>query len=446
MKGKSFTLPVLAVLVVMLVSLPLNAGAQGTDTAPGQQPPVNLTDPSISGTAVEGQTLTADSGNWSGPSITYGYQWQRCSTSGDACSSVDGAVDSTYGLGSSDVGATISVVVTASNKNGSTSVGAAASAVVGPVPAPAPAPTPTPTPAPAPAPTPTPTPTTASSGQMIFGDDFETVYPTASGLNPNAYPAESGNGITSQGTWAMLTGNGTIANAVPPSPGSGSRAVQASIAAGAGSGGWAQWWRHIQLGADYYYGMMWYFPAGWTDPAPNSWEVSLEFNYHPYIWGAPIGLAIHGDVMKVGVQTGYCAFQQSCQYTNNGDYENGSGNIGGGSPWFIIPKGQMNTGVWHEIVLHIHWAADSTGYIEGWWKRKGDSTWTKTIDQRGFPTVQWGTDIVSGAVYTPSNIDGATTNDHFGFYRDPANAPADTYNFDNFQVGTSFDTVAAALP
>jgi len=41
--------------------------------------PVNLDLPDISGTAQDGQTLTAGSGGWSGaPTITYGYQWQRC--------------------------------------------------------------------------------------------------------------------------------------------------------------------------------------------------------------------------------------------------------------------------------------------------------------------------------------------------------------------------------
>ena len=119
MKGKSLTLPVMALFGAMLVALPINAGAQGQDTAPGQQPPVNTTGPSISGTTVDGQTLTADPGVWSGVSVTYSYQWQRCGISGDGCSSVDSAVDSSYGLGSSDVGSTLRVVVTASNKNGS---------------------------------------------------------------------------------------------------------------------------------------------------------------------------------------------------------------------------------------------------------------------------------------------------------------------------------------
>jgi hypothetical protein len=41
--------------------------------------PVNVSPPTITGTAEVGQTLTAQTGSWSGPGTpTYSYQWQRC--------------------------------------------------------------------------------------------------------------------------------------------------------------------------------------------------------------------------------------------------------------------------------------------------------------------------------------------------------------------------------
>ena len=79
--------------------------------------PVNTSPPTVSGTAQQGQTLTADSGSWSGTApISYTYQWQRCSP---GCSNISGATNSTYLVAAADVGATLRVAVTGSNSSGS---------------------------------------------------------------------------------------------------------------------------------------------------------------------------------------------------------------------------------------------------------------------------------------------------------------------------------------
>jgi Concanavalin A-like lectin/glucanases superfamily len=94
-------------------------------------PPSNTAPPSISGTTIDGQTLTASTGTWSGtPPISYAYQWESCDSSGGACSSISGATGSTYVLGDGDVGNTLRVTVTASNSGGSASATSAASAVI----------------------------------------------------------------------------------------------------------------------------------------------------------------------------------------------------------------------------------------------------------------------------------------------------------------------------
>jgi hypothetical protein len=77
-------------------------------------------DPSISGSAVVGETLTGDQGEWSGTKpITYAYQWQRCDSKGESCDPISGATKTTYKLVSNDLGSTIRFRVTASNKDGS---------------------------------------------------------------------------------------------------------------------------------------------------------------------------------------------------------------------------------------------------------------------------------------------------------------------------------------
>jgi alpha-tubulin suppressor-like RCC1 family protein len=93
--------------------------------------PSNTAAPAITGTAQDGQTLTAGTGTWTGtPTISYSYQWQRCNTSGAECASIAGATGETYTLGNSDVGATVLAVVTAKNSLGSASAASLPTAVV----------------------------------------------------------------------------------------------------------------------------------------------------------------------------------------------------------------------------------------------------------------------------------------------------------------------------
>jgi len=82
-------------------------------------PPSVVKDPSISGSAIVGETLSGDKGTWSGTQvITYSYQWMRCDSNGDSCEAISGATKTTYKLVSDDLGSTIRYRVTASNKDG----------------------------------------------------------------------------------------------------------------------------------------------------------------------------------------------------------------------------------------------------------------------------------------------------------------------------------------
>jgi len=94
--------------------------------------PSNTSLPSIAGSLIDGQLLTAATGGWSGTGpISYGYQWQQCNASGEACKEISGATGGTLGLISGLVGSTVRVVVTATNSGGSTQATSAATSVVG---------------------------------------------------------------------------------------------------------------------------------------------------------------------------------------------------------------------------------------------------------------------------------------------------------------------------
>ncbi len=101
--------------------------------------PSNTAAPTVSGSAIEGQTLSAANGTWSGDPTSYGYQWEDCDSAGASCSDIDGARSASYQLAASDVGHTVRITVTASNAGGSTSATSAATATVSVPPPDAPA-------------------------------------------------------------------------------------------------------------------------------------------------------------------------------------------------------------------------------------------------------------------------------------------------------------------
>ncbi len=98
--------------------------------------PVNTQEPRISGTTVEGETLSTTSGSWSGDTpITFTYRWVRCGSDGgnadgSNCSSIGGATSATYKIDDSDVGKRLRARVTAKNSAGSTTVAANPTATI----------------------------------------------------------------------------------------------------------------------------------------------------------------------------------------------------------------------------------------------------------------------------------------------------------------------------
>ena len=99
-------------LITVLLVLLVGAGTAVAATSP----PRNTVRPTISGTARQGELLTADPGSWSGTQpMTFAYQWLRCDTNGASCSNIIGATSKTYTVNSVDVGNALRVRVRATN-------------------------------------------------------------------------------------------------------------------------------------------------------------------------------------------------------------------------------------------------------------------------------------------------------------------------------------------
>jgi hypothetical protein len=97
--------------------------ATGAANARSLAAPVNTSEPTISGTAAVGQTLTATQGTWANGPTSFSYQWVRCGADGGLpdgsnCATIPGASTTAYIVSSADVGSRLRVRVTAANADG----------------------------------------------------------------------------------------------------------------------------------------------------------------------------------------------------------------------------------------------------------------------------------------------------------------------------------------
>jgi hypothetical protein len=92
--------------------------------------PITISPAAIAGTAQQGQALTASPGDWGDEPASYAYQWQHCDAAGANCTDVAGATAPTYAVTAADVGFTLHVAVSATNRFGSASSVSALTAVV----------------------------------------------------------------------------------------------------------------------------------------------------------------------------------------------------------------------------------------------------------------------------------------------------------------------------
>jgi GH25 family lysozyme M1 (1,4-beta-N-acetylmuramidase) len=108
----------------------VSSGAVSPAGTPPAARPTNLKPPQILGSAQDGQLLTASVGTWTGSPTKFTYRWRRCNAAGLSCIAIPHATTTRRMLTPDDLGATLSLVVTATGKGGATSATAATTGVV----------------------------------------------------------------------------------------------------------------------------------------------------------------------------------------------------------------------------------------------------------------------------------------------------------------------------
>jgi hypothetical protein len=352
--------------------------------APAPTPPAATSPPTISGTAQQGQTLSASTGSWSGTTpISYAYQWQRCDSGGGSCASIAGATGAGYLLASADVGATLRVSVTASNSAGSATASSAATAAVA-----------------APSSPPAPSP----SG-YYFNEHFDGAFNENSWIlspsnlwlswNPSGFagqnvrvtaPAMKSPGVGADGTvWSSSSTYGELLDIWRYSDKLGAPSL-ATAQSGTGTGVHAEAWLRFKVR----------FPAGSYKPSPG--EQNTIFGMHidhaseqdanahgAGAYSDSIGVATDGFSAGCSTTTPYfCTqvgtnprmFLQIIGDSVAGNYSRQSYGV----KRVYMPSNSLQFDHWYDIVLH--YVFDANNGVVQWWVDG-----TKAYDSGPRPTV-----------------------------------------------------------
>jgi hypothetical protein len=92
--------------------------------------PASAAPPTISGTAVAGQTLTEGHGSWTDNPFSFSYQWLLCDASGAGCNPIVGATTPTLLVGNAYAGLSLRVQEGTSNQYGTSSPATSAAIAV----------------------------------------------------------------------------------------------------------------------------------------------------------------------------------------------------------------------------------------------------------------------------------------------------------------------------
>jgi hypothetical protein len=343
-------------LLAALAGIP--SGASGsTASAPGMQPPIDATLPAISGNYSEAQTLTADEGTWDGPDRNYEFGWVRCNSVGSLCDPVISATGQEYLLTAADVGSTVRVVVTATNKNGSAVATSDATPVIAlSLPTTSTTTTSTATSSTTTTTTPTTTTTTTTtsppSTSAYFSDGFESGFgnwhlePSYSPTLDKSVPGFSG------------LGAGLVTTGWSYGPNADSEMTSMYLSPEACHAGWST---QRVLGQDSWYRVRVRFPTDY-EPVTGDWNWIVEWHDDAVTssYGAKsIAVGVYSDYPQVSGEAG-----KNPRLVLR---------LGGGSSTspsyeaIELPSNSLVRDHWYDMVFHFVWHTNSSIGLAEWW-------------------------------------------------------------------------------
>lgn len=120
--------PTRRALAVACTTVAVVGGTASAASALVGPAPRNTSRPVVVGSLVQGASVIANNGRWTGtPAPTFTYQWRRCQAT---CVAIPGATERTYPLTAADVSHRMQVTVRGTNVFGSTAANSALSGVV----------------------------------------------------------------------------------------------------------------------------------------------------------------------------------------------------------------------------------------------------------------------------------------------------------------------------
>jgi hypothetical protein len=185
----------------------------------------------------------------------------------------------------------------------------------------------------------------------------------------------------------------------------------------------------LTLPKDEYIGLSVYVPTNNVVPNSSGQTNIGEFHFQNVGGQPPIALMFHNDNVQAFINTGaYNSATGTFQYAARGSVQRIP-------KTYAIPPGSLTPGAWNDIVFHAHWAADSTGAFQFYYKAAGATTWQAGSSLSGIPTISWAAGRAPYANYI----------DAVGNYGAAFNTPYSVY-LSHVLDGTSLPAVTSAMP